>query len=225
MPPKAMDFSKTQIYKIACKDLTVKDIYVGSTTNVVKRRAAHKKDCTNENGKTYNLRVYRFIREHGGFENWDVVVVEQFPCENDEIKRTRERHWCEQLGATLNSIRPIITEQETRDYQKVYYTDNAAEIKDRMKIYNVDNASKIKDRSKIYRAEHAAEINEKQKNYAAEHTTEIKDYKKIYYTENAAEIKTQKAERITCLCGVEHARGDKARHQRTAKHIAAMAAL
>lgn len=202
MPPKAMDFSKTVMYKICCKDLAVKELYVGSTTNMVQRRANHKSSCSNENDKAYNLQVYRFIREHGGFENWEVIVVEQFACENDEQKRTRERYWCEQLGSTLNSNRPILTENELNDYKKAYYTEHAVEIKDGRKAYYTEHAAQFKD----YRVEHAAQI---------------KDYR----VEHAAEINAHQAERIRCQCGMEHTRGNKSRHLRTAKHIAAMAAL
>ena len=195
MPKQIMDFSKTVIYKICCKDLSVKDVYVGSTTCIVKRRYEHKNTCANENRKAYNLQIYRFIRDHGGFENWDVIVVEQYPCENSEQKRTRERHWMETLGATLNSNRAIITEQEVKEEMKVYYTD------------------------------HVAEIREKCKKYYTEHAAEMKGYLKVYRTEHAAEIKAQQAERITCQCGVEHSRGAKFSHLRTAKHVKAMAAL
>ena len=147
MPPKPINFSKTVIYKIVCKDLAVKDVYVGSTTHIVKRRCAHKNLCANETDKAYCLQIYRFIRDHGGFENWDVIVVEQFPCENDEQKRTRERYWYEQLGATLNSNRPTQTKQDVKEKNKVYYTDHAAEIIDQREKYYAANAAEINARN------------------------------------------------------------------------------
>ena len=34
MPSKPMDYSKTRFYKIVCKDLNIKDCYVGHTTDL-----------------------------------------------------------------------------------------------------------------------------------------------------------------------------------------------
>jgi hypothetical protein len=41
MPKKNINFSKTIIYKIVCNDLTITDVYVGHTTNFIKRKAKH----------------------------------------------------------------------------------------------------------------------------------------------------------------------------------------
>ena len=38
------DYSKSQIYKIYCKDENVKDIYVGLTTDFIRRKFAQKKN-------------------------------------------------------------------------------------------------------------------------------------------------------------------------------------
>ena len=118
MPRKPIDYSQTVVYKICCKELTVKEVYVGSTTSIVKRRCSHKTSCNNKKSKEYNYYVYQFIREHGGFENWDVIVIEEYPCENDEQKRSRERHWFEELKAELNSLRPLVTVQESTEENK-----------------------------------------------------------------------------------------------------------
>ena len=51
MPKVAMDYSKTHFYKIVCKDLSIKDCYVGHTTNLMKRKHHHKNLCINPNKK------------------------------------------------------------------------------------------------------------------------------------------------------------------------------
>ena len=38
MPKENIDYSKTIIYKIVCKDINIKDCYVGSTTNFTNRK-------------------------------------------------------------------------------------------------------------------------------------------------------------------------------------------
>ena len=42
MPKENIDYSNTIIYKIRCKDINVSDIYIGHTTNFVKRKNQHK---------------------------------------------------------------------------------------------------------------------------------------------------------------------------------------
>ena len=82
MPKKNIDYSKALIYKIVCNDLNIKDCYVGSTTDFTKRKGHHKRGCNNVNTKCYNYNVYQFIRANGGWDNWTMVLVENYPCEN-----------------------------------------------------------------------------------------------------------------------------------------------
>jgi len=42
MPKQKIDYSKGLIYKLVCRDVTVKDAYVGSTTNFDQRKGGHK---------------------------------------------------------------------------------------------------------------------------------------------------------------------------------------
>ena len=65
-----IDYVKTIIYKICCNDETIKECYVGHTTNFKQRKIEHKFACCNENSKSYNCKVYSFIRDNGGFNNW-----------------------------------------------------------------------------------------------------------------------------------------------------------
>ena len=128
MPKKQIDYAKTVIYKICCNDVSIPDEYVGSTTEAVKRRNKLKSDCTNVNGKNYHLDVYEFIRSRGGWDNWEVVLIEHFPCKSSEEKRARERHWLETLGATLNTNSPIYTHEDTVQRHKKYAVEHAKEI-------------------------------------------------------------------------------------------------
>ena len=83
MPRKAIDYSKCLIYKIVCNDLSITDLYVGHTTDFSVRKNKHKSVCNNKKNKSYNLKIYQTIREHGGWENWSMILVEYFPCDND----------------------------------------------------------------------------------------------------------------------------------------------
>ena len=89
------DYSKTIIYKIVCKDINVKESYGGHTTSLVKRRYSHKSICNNINSKNYNSYVYQFIRENGGFNNWEMIWQYDFPCETKQQALLEERKFIE----------------------------------------------------------------------------------------------------------------------------------
>ena len=98
------DYSKTLIYKIVCKDPEIKSFYIGSTTNFTKRKHTHKYYCNNENNKIYNLKIYQAIRANGGFENWSMILVEDYPCENKREAEKREQYWKDELKPDLNMM-------------------------------------------------------------------------------------------------------------------------
>jgi len=105
------------MYKIVCKDLNVKDCYVGHTTDMTKRKCGHKHVCNNEKNKDHNLKIYKIIRENGGWDNWTMVLVETFPCKDKHEACRRERELYEELDAKMNTLRPYITQEETKDPQ------------------------------------------------------------------------------------------------------------
>lgn len=120
------------IYKLCCKDPTIKDIYVGSTCAFRRRKSQHKHSCNTENGRTYNRNVYKFIRDHGGFSNWDMVEIKKVNCETKRELEKEERVVLEQLGGTLNKQTPARTMKElaeaSKEKHKIYYEKNKEEL-------------------------------------------------------------------------------------------------
>ena len=123
-----MDYFKTIIYKICCKDTTINDIYIGHTINFIKRRTQHKLNCYNENNKAYNRKNYQFIRNNGGWDNWSMIQIEEYNCNNKREAEMRERYWIETLNATLNCNNPYGMYTEKIEYQKKYAQDNKEQI-------------------------------------------------------------------------------------------------
>ena len=137
MSQKKIDYSKSIIYKLCCKDVNIKEIYVGSTTNKKARKWCHRTNCKNANiPSKYNTYVYKFIRENNGFENWDMITIEEYSCNSKNELETRERYWFETLKATLNKKIPIISIEEkkekrkTKNYDKKYIENNKDKIKE-----------------------------------------------------------------------------------------------
>ena len=92
MPSKPIDYRKTHVYKIVCKDTDIADCYIGHTTDFTKRKSKHKNHCNSATTRVHNMPVYHFIRENGGWVNWDMVLINTTECENSlEAKKTRKR--------------------------------------------------------------------------------------------------------------------------------------
>jgi hypothetical protein len=133
MPRLPINYENACIYEIVCKDVSITQRYIGSTTNLIKRRNNHKSSCNNEKSKQYNQYVYQFIRDNGGIVNWDVVLIEKvIDCKDNENLHKRERHYIESLKAELNKKIPLRTKKEydvdNREKKKEYCENNRDEI-------------------------------------------------------------------------------------------------
>jgi len=154
MPRKSIDYSKTIIYKLVCNNVNIKDCYVGATTNFNKRKAKHKINCNTEKVENYNLKVYVFIRDNGGFNNWSMIMIEKYSC-NDKLESdTRERYWLETLGATLNTQIPS---RKIKEYQK----DNAERLAEYQVDYRAVNKEQIAEKKQDYYEKNKDKVNKK----------------------------------------------------------------
>ena len=102
-----IDYMNTIIYKINCKDTTVKDVYVGHTTNFIQRKYAHKQSCTNTKSRNYKCKLYDVIRNNNGWDNWNMEIVNFFNCKDNYEARQKEQEYFILLNATLNSVEPL----------------------------------------------------------------------------------------------------------------------
>eukprot|EP01038_Epipyxis_sp_PR26KG_P014805 gene14805-19891_t len=49
------------------------------------------------------LKVYKTIIQNGGWDNWDMIELEKYPCLDANEAHGRERYYIEQLNANLNT--------------------------------------------------------------------------------------------------------------------------
>jgi len=129
------------IYKLCCKDTNITDIYIGSTTSFRHRKASHKSNCNNEKNPYYNLDIYQFIRENGGFSNWDMVLIEYYKCDTKLELEKREREVIENLKPSLNNRIPTRTIKEYKEEYK-------QQIKEKNKDYREKNKQQINEKAK-----------------------------------------------------------------------------
>ena len=160
-----VNYGNGKIYKITGSNL----IYYGSTTQPLnKRKEQHKKkECSS-----------KIIIEKG---DWEIVLVENYSCENKEQLFSRERWWIEN-NECVNKHRPIRTAEEKEEqkknakkqfennnkehikqYEKQYNIDNKEHKKEYNIQYRIDNKEKNKEYTKQYRIDNKEKINEKQR--------------------------------------------------------------
>jgi len=93
------------IYKICSLDKNLSLNYIGSSTNFKKRESYHKNDCNNPNSKNYNLKIYQIIRDNGGWDMFEILVIEKFPCSTREELNKREEEFRVEYDANMNTKR------------------------------------------------------------------------------------------------------------------------
>ena len=123
-------------YKIVCEDCP-DYIYIGSTKSYRSRKNQHKIACNSD--KKYHLKIYQKIRENGGWDKWNMIIID----EGDDLTFTQARIKEEELrlkyNGNLNSIKAFRTEEEKKEYKKEYG-----------KEYCFNNKEKRKEQRKQY---------------------------------------------------------------------------
>ena len=122
---------KYVIYKIVCNNIEDPYIYVGSTKNFTERIRMHK--CDSKRKMKAHRKVYRIIKDHGGWDNFSIVKIETCVCESKAEAVKIERLWFDELNASLNTYRLMITSEESKEhiaeYNKQYRNNNQFTIK------------------------------------------------------------------------------------------------
>ena len=112
-------------------------LYVGSTVDMIRRKSQHKYTCNNPNDKNHNCKVYQYIREYGGFNNWFMLTLEEFEYEDKKELVERENYWIKKLGADLNGQDAVKDKEKLKNYHKdysnKYYEENRKKLLEKMK--------------------------------------------------------------------------------------------
>ena len=207
-----VDYSKTVIYKIVCKDPSISDCYVGSTINFTNRKQNHK-----NYSKSSNIQLYKFIRDHSGWENFSMIEIEKYSCNDGNEARARERYYYDLLNANLNKQKPLITKEELKRNekerkQKEQYKQNQKKYRDELSE-ECKNENKVRDKNRKQTEYYKNYIqSEYYKNY-------IKEYRIKYRNENKDIINAKRREKIICSCGNVISRASKSNHIKSLLHI------
>jgi hypothetical protein len=197
-------YQKGKIYKIVCD--TTDKCYIGSTceNTLARRLTKHLVNYKrwNEGKDESYMSSYQILEN----DDYDIILLENYPCNSKDELHTRERYWIENTNC-VNKVVPIKTDEEKlknrrlylennkehfKGTNKEYYENNKVVIKEKAKVYVKENKDKIKKNKKEYCEKNKELFTEKGKQYREEHKEEIVEYKRAYY--NKPENKLHKLE-------------------------------
>ena len=127
------------VYKWICKDSEILQSYIGSTGGFPERKRHHKLNLEHEQNRHYHYKHYQFIREHGGWDNWEFVFLETFEEISTADLLLREKYWIKTTKYVLNIRVPARSSAEL-------YQDKREEKIEYQKKYRLENFDKIKTR-------------------------------------------------------------------------------
>lgn len=140
-----IDYSKSKIYRLVGGTNT----YYGSTCNpLFKRKHQHKASYESWlRGNTKYMTSYKCVEA----EDYEIFLVEDYPCESKEQLRARERWWVEN-NECVNKKIPGRTNKE-------YCENNKEKILERQKAYREANREKQLERHKAYKEANKERLN------------------------------------------------------------------
>ena len=129
-------------YKISSNNTEIDYCYIGSTKDFIKRRCDHKFECNNETRKAYNSKIYKTIRENGGWNNWTMIPIGKGIFESRLDARIEEQKYIITNNSFLNSNKAQSSESK-KEYDKKWYIDNQEKKKEKVKIYYENNKERL----------------------------------------------------------------------------------
>jgi len=115
--------------------------YIGSTKDFNDRKTDHKNDCYNVNHRNHNYRVYQFVRDNGGWNNFTMEKL--YDVKDDENRFEKEQEYMDMYKPSLNQKRAFGMDMEVRKMNK----------KKNDRDYFLNNREKINEHHRDYRRE------------------------------------------------------------------------
>ena len=183
------------IYKLIKKDAENDDmIYIGSTNDTDKRWREHKRVCNDLNDKHHHYKVYQYIRENGGTDEWQMVILDEI--EVPLIKCEERDKYENEYILKYDALNKLNEKQAFRTKE---------DFKESCKRYRENNPEKCRVSRKI--------IYERDREIILQQT-------KLYYEKNKDKIIERRNQKISCdICGSIIRKGHKTGHQRSQKCI------
>ena len=170
---RSTNFENCYIYHILDKDGIVH--YVGSTSNMNSRKSKHKYCCNTENNPSYNLDIYKYIRDNGGWDAFEMVPIRKLEkLSNKTDLRIAEQAEINNFSTLKNKYGSYVSPEQqiangleaTRNWRKnnpekylescrmsdrKYYEANSEKISQYQRKWREENKEKLSQYRRQYR--------------------------------------------------------------------------
>jgi hypothetical protein len=136
-----VNYYNSKIYRIVCNE-TGKQ-YIGATTIALSTRLCQHKKLFKDNRSGSSKEVLKS-------GNYNIVLIEDYPCERREQLLQRERYYIETTDC-VNKIIPLRTAHE-------WYEDNKEKYIARQTVWNNNNKDKLKEYQKTFKTKKGADL-------------------------------------------------------------------
>jgi len=204
-------YQNGKIYKVW--SLETDEIYVGSTVDLLhKRMYKHRHDA--KHGRT-KMKIHQEMQR--GEASFSIELIENYPCSNRDELHKREGYWIRELKASLNM-------RIAGRGDKEYYQEHREYKLKRQNAYRLAHLDEIAENSKVYRLKNSCRISQQRKEFREANKDRLRDVSRKYREQNKEKIQAHKSEsRICTVCGSTYTNCHKTRHERTQKHLQALA--
>ncbi|ARF11755.1 hypothetical protein Klosneuvirus_2_191 [Klosneuvirus KNV1] len=204
---KPVDYQNGKIYKIISSQMI--KCYVGSTAlkQLSTRLVGHKSSYKSyQNNKNHYFTSFEIVQ----YDDCEIVLVENFPCNSEEELHIREGYWIKQLDCVNRYV--------TGRTRAEFFNDNCEIIRARDRKRHAKNKEQRNLNQKFYRKNNPEKTKQQDKTKYEKHKGKILVKAKEYYEKNKEKIKQRESEIVKCECDSEIRRGNLANHKRTQKH-------
>ena len=216
------NYANGKIYKIV--DNTSDMVYVGSTCEptLARRLAGHVgnyKLYLKGNNKQRYITSFKIIAN----DDYDIILIENFSCNNKDELHARERHWTNRIDC-VNKVKNQGLYKEIgqtvyrQQYNKEYCEKNKEPLQEIHHMYYEANKEVIQEKHMKYCQEHKEEIAQYKKQYAKDNKEYLKQQNKQHYEANKEKIRQRVSEKQDCECGACYTIQHKKRHEKSQKH-------
>ena len=180
-------YQSSKIYKIINSEND--EIYIGSTTIELDKRFIKHKNFVKT--KPEASKIHMFMNKTG-IEHFDIELVENFPCNCKEELLKRENEIIKEIG-TLNERVAKRTEEEQKEYDKLWKQNNKDRVNERRRERRKENPEKTK--------------------------ADAQKYSKAHRERHKEELKAKASVKHDCPCGGKFTEGHRHEHMNSKRHL------
>lgn len=189
-------YQRGKIYKIV--SFQTEKVYVGSTcepylSNRLSKHRSNYRDYKNEKSYSRYMTSFDLLQ----FDDIQIILLENYPCNDKYELESRERHWIEQLDC----VNKFIPTRGAQERQNEYRKNNKDRISKKSKEYREKNREIIRQQKKESYQKNRDTIIQKNAEYNKS------DHRKAY-----------RCQKIKCECGGQYVKAHSSTHAKTNRH-------